>query len=181
MLVLALQAVSGSGASESIAQAFGVNWPHLLSQIISFGIVCALLYLWAYKPILQILDARRQQIASGLANAEKIKTELARIEVERRDVLTKADAEGKQLIAEARAAAARVQADETQKAIASAEQILARARETTEREKALILADARREVGRLVIQTTAAVTGKVLTAEDHRRLAEETASRLNFS
>jgi hypothetical protein len=45
----------------------------------------------------------------------------------------------------------------------------------------MILADARREVGRLVIQTTAAVTGKVLTADDHRRLAEETASRLNYS
>jgi F-type H+-transporting ATPase subunit b len=127
MFLLALQTGSGAPA-ESIAQTFGVNWPHLLSQIISFGIVCAVLYLLAYKPILRILDTRRQQIASGLANAEKIKAELARIEVERRDVLAKAGAEGKQLIEEARAAAARVQADETQKAIASAEQILARAR-----------------------------------------------------
>ena len=55
-----------------------------------------------------MLEARRQQIASGLANAEKIKAELARIETERRDVLAKADADGKQLIEEARAAAARV-------------------------------------------------------------------------
>jgi F-type H+-transporting ATPase subunit b len=179
MLVLALQAVPGSGAPESIAQTFGVNWPHLLSQIVSFSIVCAVLYLLAYKPILQILDARRQQIASGLANAEKIKAELARIEVERRNVLAKADADGKQLIEEARAAAARVQADETQKAIASAEQIVIRARETAARERTQMLADLRREVGRLVIQTTAAVTGKVLTPDDHRRLAEETARHLS--
>ena len=61
-----------------------------------------------YKPILRILEARRQQIAAGLANAEKIKAELARIEAERLDVLAKADAEGKRLIEEARAAAARV-------------------------------------------------------------------------
>jgi len=174
MLVLALQA-----PAESVAQTFGVNWPHLLSQIVSFGIVCAVLYLLAYKPILQVLTARRQQIADGLANAAKIKAELARIEVERRDVLTKADGEGKRLIEEARAAAARVQADETQKAIASAEQILARARETAERERTLMLTDLRREVGRLVIETTAAVTGKVLTPDDHRRLAEETARQLN--
>jgi F-type H+-transporting ATPase subunit b len=42
-----------------------------------------------------------------------------------------------------------------------------------------MLADLRREVGRLVIQTTAAVTGKVLTADDHRRLAEETVRHLS--
>ena len=85
--------------------------------------MCAVLYTLAYKPILRMLEARRQQIAGGLANAEKIKAELARIEAERQDILTKAGAEGKQLIEEARAAAAHVQAEETQKATADAEQI----------------------------------------------------------
>jgi F-type H+-transporting ATPase subunit b len=178
MLVLAIQAAQGGGQIEEVARTFGVDWPHLLAQIVSFGIVCAVLYLLAYKPILRMLEARRQQIASGLANAEKIKAELARIEAERVNVLTKADAEGKQLIEEARKAAARVQAEETQKAIAAAEQILARAREATERDRARMLAELKHEVGRLVVQTTASVTGKILTPEDHRRLAEETARQL---
>ena len=39
-----------------------------------------------------------------------------------------------------------------------------------------MLAELKREVGRLVVQTTASVTGKILTADDHRRLAEETAT-----
>ena len=166
------------GQIEQVARTFGVDWPHLGAQIVSFGIVCGVLYLLAYKPILRMLEARRQQIASGLANAEKIKAELARIEAERQTVLMKADAEGKRLIEEARAAAARVQAQETQKAIAAAEQITLRAREATERDRAHMLAELKREVGRLVVQTTATVTGKVLTAEDHRRLAEETARQL---
>jgi F-type H+-transporting ATPase subunit b len=179
MLFLALQVTPESGGQiEKVASAFGVDWPHLGAQMISFGIVCAVLYALAYKPILRILEARRQQIASGLANAEKIKTELARIEAERQNVLTQAGAEGKQLIDEARAAAARVQADETQKAIAAAEQILVRAHETAERERTKMLAELRREVGRLVVQTTASVTGKILTADDQRRLAEETAKQL---
>ena len=179
MPVLALQSTAQSGgAIERIATTFGVDWPHLLAQIVSFGIVCVVLYLLAYKPILKMLEVRRQQIASGLANAEKIKTQLARIEVERHDVLTKAGAEGKQLIAEAREAAARVQAAETQKAIAAAEQIVARAHEAAERDRALMFADLKREIGRLVVQTTASVTGKVLTPDDHRRLAEETARSL---
>jgi F-type H+-transporting ATPase subunit b len=179
MHALALQTVAESGGQiEEIARTFGVDWSHLSAQIVSFGIVCVILYLLAYRPILRILDARRQQIASGLANADKIKTELARIERERRDVLTKADGEGKQLIEEARSAAARVQAEEIQKAISAAEQILARAREAAERDRAQMLAELRREVGRLVVHTTATVTGKVLTPEDHRRLAEETARQL---
>ena len=179
MLALALQpAAQGGGQMEEIARTFGVDWPHLGAQIISFGIVCAVLYLLAYKPILKILEARRQQIADGLANADKIKAELARIAAERQAILAKAGDDGKQLIEEARAAAARVQAEETRKAIASAEQVLTRAREATERDRAQMLAELRREIGRLVVQTTATVTGKVLTADDHRRLAEETARQL---
>jgi F-type H+-transporting ATPase subunit b len=56
---------------------------------------------------------------------------------------------------------------------------VARAQESTRQEHERMLAELRREVGRLVLQTTAAVTGKVLTAEDQRRLAEETARQLS--
>jgi F-type H+-transporting ATPase subunit b len=177
--VLAFQVAEGGGQIEKIARTFGVDWTHLGAQIVSFGIVCVALYLLAYKPILRMLDTRRQQIAGGLANAEKIKAQLARIEAERLELLGKADAEGKQLIAEARAAATRVHTEETQKAIAAAEQIIARAREATERDRAEMLTDVKREVGRLVVLTTATVTGKILTADDHRRLAEETSRQLS--
>jgi len=163
---------------EEIARTFGVDWPHLAAQMISFAIVCAILQLFAYKPILQILEARRQQIAGGLANAEKIRHELARIETDRQTILASAEAIGDQLIEEARVAAARVGQADIEKATMDAEQILARARAAADRDRARMLADLKRHVGHLVVQTTAAVTGKVLTPEDHRRLAEETAGQL---
>jgi len=179
MHVLALQVVAESGGQiESVARTFGVDWTHLLSQVISFTIVCAVLYALAYKPILRMLEARRAQIAAGLANADKIKAELARIDAERHAVLLKAGDEGKRLIEDARAAAAKVKAEETRKAMAAAEEILARAREAAERDRARMVDDLKREVGRLVVATTASVTGKVLTADDHRRLAEEMSSQL---
>ena len=127
----------GGGQIASIARTFGIDWPHLIAQTISFGIVCVVLYVLAYKPILRMLEARREQIASGLANAEKIEAELARIDAERLAVLPAADAEGQRLIEEARAAAARVGAEETQKAVAAAERVLARAHEAAERDRAL--------------------------------------------
>ena len=179
MYVLALQHSDAETSKiAQIASTFGVDWTHLGAQIVSFSIVCAVLYALAYKPILRLLEARRQQIATGLANAQKINAELARIAAERRDVLLRAEAEGKQLIEEARAAAARVGAQETQEALAAADQLIAGAREATERERVRMLAELRHEFGRLVVQTTASVTGKILTAEEHRRLAEETGRQL---
>jgi F-type H+-transporting ATPase subunit b len=179
MQLLALQhAADGAGKIEQIANTFGVDWVHLGAQIVSFSMVCAVLYALAYKPILRLLEARRQQIATGLANAERIRIELAAIAAERRDVLLKAESAGKQLIEEARAAAVRVGTQEMQKAAAAADEVIVRATETTERERARMLAELRHEVGRLVVQTTASVTGKILTPNDHQRLAEETAHRL---
>jgi F-type H+-transporting ATPase subunit b len=176
--VTAQEIAQGGGALAEVAQTFGVDWPHLGAQTISFGIVCAVLYALAYKPILKMLETRREQIALGIANAEKIRAELARIEADRQGILVKAGTEGKQLIEDARVAAAKVRAVETQKATVDAEQIIARAREAAARDHARMLTELKREVGRLVVQTTASVTGKVLTPDDHRRLAEETAKQL---
>lgn len=179
MHVLALQAVAeGGGQIESVARTFGVDWTHLGAQSVSFAIVCAVLYAFAYTPILKMLEARREQIKLGLANAAKIKAELERIEAERHEVLQKAGEQGKVMIEEARQAAATVKAEATQKAARAADDILARAHENAERERARMLDEVKHEVARLVMVTTASVTGKILTAEDHKRLAEETASQL---
>jgi F-type H+-transporting ATPase subunit b len=177
--LLLLAAPESGGQVGEIFRTFGVDWPHFLSQLLSFAIVCALLYRFAYRRILVMLEERRQQIAQGLANAEQIKAELARTEAQRQEVMAEASAQANRLIEEARAAAARVQQEETRKAVAAAEQIVARAREAAAQDHARMLAELRREVGRLVVQTTAAVTGKVLTTEDQRRLAEETARSLS--
>ena len=167
------------GTVEQIARTFGVDWSHLIAQIISFCIVAALLYFFAYKRVLAMLEERRQRIAEGLANADKIKAELQRTEAARQDVLNQANTQANKLIEEARSAAARVREEETQKAIATAEQIISKAREAAAADHARMLTELKREVGRLVVQTTATVTGKILTPDDQKRLAEETSRQLN--
>src|SRR5437773_11056236 len=164
--------------ARSTAEKFGLDKPHFFAQVISFCIVTFLLYRFAYKPILTMLDERRQRIAESLANAEKIKAELARTEALQREALEKANVQASKLIEEARAAAARVQEQKTQKAIAAAEQIISKAREAATQDHARMLAELKREVGRLVVQTTATVTGKILTPEDQQRLVEDTAQQV---
>ncbi len=177
-LFLSAAQVVTSERPEGIATTFGVDWPHLLAQVASFCIVCFILYRFAYRPVLKMLDVRRQQIAQGLTHAEQIKAELARTEAQRQEVMAQANVQANKLIEEARAAAARLQEQETQKAIAAAEQIITKAREAAAQDYARMLEELRREVGRLVIQATATVAGKVLTPEDQRRLAEETVKEL---
>jgi F-type H+-transporting ATPase subunit b len=176
-LLLMTQAIvqsSGSGPVERIATTFGVDWPQLLAQTASFCIVCAVLYRYAYRPVLKMLEVRREQIAQGLATTERINAELARTEAQRQEVMAHASAQASKFIEEARAAADRVRKQETEKAIAAAEQIVINAREAAAQEHDRMLADLKREIGRLVVQATATVTGKILTSEDQRRLAEET-------
>jgi len=166
------------GQIEKIARTFGVDWSHLIAQIISFCIVCALLYRWAYQPILKILAERHRQITQGLADTEKIRAELDRTEALRHEVMLKANSQATKIIEEAHVAAARVEQDETKRAIAAANQIIVKAQAAVAQDYARMLNELKREVGRLVIQATATLTGKILTTEDQQRLAEETAKQL---
>jgi F-type H+-transporting ATPase subunit b len=176
--LILLAVAQNDGQVTQIARTFGVDWQHLVAQIISFAIVCAVLHKFAYRRILAMLEQRREQITQGITNAEKIKAELDKTETQRQEVMAQAHTQGAKFIEEARAAAAGVQQEETKKAIAAAEQIMAKAREAAAQDHDRMLAELKREVGKLVVQATTAVTGKILTAEDQQRLAEEASKQI---
>src|SRR5688572_20543896 len=164
--------------AKDIGHTFGWTPQLFISQVVLFCIVAFVLTKFAYGPILKMLEERRNRIEEGLKNAEKIKSELASTEAARKQVLDQANVQATKLIEEARAAAAKVQEVETQKAIAAAKEIVEKARQAMEAEHARMLAELRREVGRLVVATTGRVVGKTLTPEDQQRLASEATREL---
>jgi F-type H+-transporting ATPase subunit b len=161
-----------------IAQTFGVDWPHLMAQVISFSIVCLLLYRFAYQPVLAMLAQRRQLIEQGLANTEKINATLAAIDIQREEILEKAREEAARFIEEGRVVAKRIRQHEAERATAMADRIVLKAREQAASEHAVMIGMVKREIGHLVVETTAAVAGRVLTPEDQRRLVQETTQQL---
>lgn len=178
-LFLAAAAPAGdTGVVQQIVETFGWNPTLFFSQIISFCLVAFLLQRFAYKPILTVLEERRQKIAEGLANAEKIKQELASAQAKAQEIVAQAGVQANKAIEEARAAAAKVQEQETQKAIAAANDIIAKAKQASEAELTRMKAELRKEVGRLVVATSAKVTGGILTSEQQNRIAEETNKQL---
>ena len=157
---------------------FGWNPWLFLSQVISFAIVAFLLRRFAYKPILAVLEDRRRRIEEGLINADKIKKELAEAEKRYQEIVAKANAAAQKMIDEARESSAHLAERKQQEAIAAAEQIIAKAREAAALEHERTMESMKRELGRLVVETTAKVTGKVLTSEDQKRLQEEAARQV---
>src|SRR6266480_187791 len=174
-------AASSGGITDILrdtAETFGWNWQLFLSQVVSFCIVALLLRHFAYRPILAVLEERRRKIEEGQINAEKIKKELAEAEKRYQEIVAKGSADAQKMIDEARESAAHLSERKQQEAITAAEQIIAKAREASAIEHERTMESLKRELGRLVVDTTAKVTGKVLTPEDQQRLQEEAARQL---
>ena len=179
MNITLLAAAGGIGElAKQTGESFGFDVRIFFSQIISFIIVALLLKRFAYKPILAVLEERRQRIAEGLLNADKIKQQLAEAEQRYQEILAKGNGEAQKMIDEARASASVIAERKQQEAIVAAEQILAKAREASALEHERTMSQLKRELGRLVIDTTAKVTGKVLTPDDQRRLQEEASRQM---
>jgi F-type H+-transporting ATPase subunit b len=178
MNIAILAAASIGDMVRETGETFGFDVWIFLSQVISFVIVALVLRHFAYKPILQVLEERRQRIAEGLLNAEKIKQQLAEAEQRHAEILAKANAQAQKMIDEARESSAHIAERKQQEAVVAAEQIMAKAREASAIEHERTMTELKRELGRLVVNTTAKVTGKVLTPEDQRRLQDEAARQI---
>jgi F-type H+-transporting ATPase subunit b len=177
-MMIAAAAGGFSDMLRDTAETFGWNPRLFFSQVISFVIVALLLRRFAYKPILNVLEERRRSIEEGQLNAEKIKRQLDEAEKRYSEILAKANAEAQKMIDEARESSAHLAERKQQEAIAAAEQIIAKAREASAIEHERTMDSLKQELGRLVVDTTAKVTGKVLTPEDQQRLQEEAMSQL---
>ena len=68
------------------------GWPRSSASPLSV----ILLHRFAYKPILKMLEERRQQIAQGIADTEKIRAELAQTEAQRREIMLQGQRAGDQ-------------------------------------------------------------------------------------
>lgn len=156
-----------------ILKTFGLDLPKFIAQVIIVLLVYAILSKYAFGPVLAMLEARRRRIAEGESNLVAVKAEMDRAEEKVREMLAKANADAERLIAEARDSAETVRAQKSQEAIKEAQQILEKAREASRLEHESAMNELKRDFGRLVIDATSKVTGKVLDDKDQKRINDE--------
>ena len=78
----------------------GISLGYLLFQIFNFTILCILLYAWAYKPILKMLDNRKQKIAQGLEDARIASEARENAEQDAAKILAEAQNKANQVVRE---------------------------------------------------------------------------------
>jgi F-type H+-transporting ATPase subunit b len=154
-------------------EALGINFGLLIVQIIAFIIVFLTLNAWVYKPVLDMMESRKQKIAQGLEDARVAAEARANAEKEAAKVLAEAQAEASKVVREATERAA--SAGKDVKAVADAE--AAKAREAaiaeTELERNRILGDLRGQVAALAISAANMLVGETLDEKKQHVLIDE--------
>jgi len=153
----------------------------MIWTLICFAITFYVLKRFAFGPIQRTIDERRERIRKAVEEADSARDEA-------RDLLE----QHRQLLAQARGEAADILADARKVADAQLERV----KEEAEAERLRRLEDTQRqieaetkrsldliraEVAELTLEATARVTGKVLDADDQRRLIDEAIAELDFS
>lgn len=161
-----------------ITNDFGITVPGVLAQIVNFTVVAAILWYFAFKPVMASIQERQEKIQAGLKYAEDMKAQLAAAQQESATLIKNAQLEANRIIEEARRTSKEV-ADKAQKeATERGNALITKAQQAIELEQKKMLADARTEIARLVVTTTERVLAKRLSDADRASFNEAAAREL---
>jgi F-type H+-transporting ATPase subunit b len=137
--------------------------------LIAFLIVFFILKKFAWKPILNSLDAREKGIADSLQTAERVKNEMAQLKSEHEDLLIRAREERGAMLKEARETKERIINEAKEQAKVEASKIIAETKQAIENQKMAAIIDVKNEVGKMVIE----ISEKILRRELSSKEAQE--------
>ncbi len=161
-------------------EALGLNLPQLIAQIVNFFLLLVILRLTLYKPILKMLDERRQKISEGLNAAELARAEAVSAQANIQQQLDVARKEGQDMVANAQQIATRIQAEAREQASRDREASVERATADIQRERDRAIADLRGEFADITVRAAERVIGQSLDRQAHQRIIDETLAESTF-
>ena len=151
----------------------GIEPVLLLTQIINFTILVAILTKFLYKPILKMLDDRKKKIEEGLALAEKMKTKEEELELAREKVLDRAKEDGREIIEEAKNRAKKLEEGILTRANEEARTIKEKAKVEALEEKDVIMDELNKKVLSIAMAMVKTVLPGILDKKAHLNLIEK--------
>lgn len=151
----------------------GIDWRLLVAQLANFLILLFVLRRFAYKPLLKLLDERKQKIADGLSNAQKAQSKLEEAEKERQKIISTAKKGASEIISLAESSAQKNREETLKEAKAGVEKIVAEARKQIESEKNKMIGEIKSEITELVILTTEKTASIKLDEKKDKELIEK--------
>ncbi|MCH6257669.1 F0F1 ATP synthase subunit B [Puniceicoccaceae bacterium K14] len=177
-LIYVIAAADPHAASESIPEKFGLEWQYIGMQVFSFLVLTAILWKFGFKPVLSTIDERQKKIEDGLNYADDMKAKLADAEAQSAAAIQKASQEAQVIVDDARKIAEDKIAKATQEAAGKTEEMLGKANKQIDMDRKQMIDEARSEIARLVVDTTAKVLAKELTPEEKSRFADSASTTL---
>lgn len=157
-----------------IANQLGITGGLLISQIVNFVAVAFILRAILYQPILNMLEQRKERIASSLKDAERASVAAQEAEQEKAKILDEARREAQEIRAQATRDAEKIAQDVRSRADQEATDIRIRAQEDARSQVDNALADVNKQVAELAIQATEKLLGRELENKaDQRRFVTE--------
>lgn len=166
---------------DKAVEALGLNLPQLIAQVANFFVLLVILRLTLYKPILKMLDERKQKIAEGLNAAEIARAEAASAQANIQAQLDSARKDGQEIVANAQNIATRIQADAREQAAKDREAALERARTEIQLERDQAISVLRSEFAGITVSAAEKVINQSLDRQAHQRIIDETLAESNFS
>lgn len=173
---VALAAPSLALAEENSDLGIGILIPNLsefIPALIAFLVIWVVLAKFAWPMIVGMLDKRQETIKNNLDEAEAAKIEAQRSLEEYKKQLAEARREAAGIVDEARRAGEQVKADITAQAQAQADEMIAKAKKSIEKEKLAAIADLQSSVADLSVAVAGRFIGEGLSEADQRKLIEK--------
>jgi F-type H+-transporting ATPase subunit b len=156
-----------------LIEKLGINLPVIITQVISFIILLVLLRVFAYKPIMKMMDERSKRIKDSLEQAEAVKQQSTKAEEELKKQIDQASREGQDRIARAIKAGEEVKQKAEEDAKKEAEKLLTRARQEIRQERDEAINGVRKEFADLTVLAAGKVIEESLDKEKHRSLIDK--------
>lgn len=134
-----------------VLHAFGIDWKLIAIQFLNFGIALFVLYRYAYKPILGVIERRQEVIAKGVKDAQEAQEERERVERERTQILTSARKEADNIVTEIKKRAEEEARAMLREAQEKGNAMITESRRRGEEEKAYILKQSEKEIARMIV------------------------------
>ena len=154
-------------------ETLGIHFPSLAIYLVNFLLVLLLLYLFAYKPILRLMDQRAERIRESLEAADTARQEAASSQEAIQEQVTEARREGQRIMDQAREASERFRTEEMDKARQEAEAFVERAKKDIARERDTALQEVRASFGDLAITAAERVIRSSLDRQAHEELINQ--------
>ena len=151
-------------------ETLGVHLPSLLVYLVNFLLVLGLLFAFAYRPILRLMDQRADRIRESLEASERAREEAASSQQAVEEQLVEARREAQRIMDLAREAADRFRAEEMERARNDAETFVARAQADIQRERDAAIEEVRANFSDLAITAAERVVRRSLDRQAHEDL-----------